>query len=624
MSAILNRYPLWRYGVLFLILLIGLIYAIPNFFSEIPAIEISQNEIGEVINPSAFELIIKTLKKYEIVYKSVELENTKIVVRLNHLDDQLKAKERLESELGPAYSVAVNLVAATPKFLRWIGAVPMKLGLDLRGGVHFLLQVDVESAIQSKLQSDIRAISDELKNKNIRYAGIKIKKPDIILFKFHSSDIQAHAENIISIRFSDYSVETLQEDQDQFLQLHLTPAAATNLKNTILSQIIQILNNRINALGVAESIVTRQGLDRISVDLPGVQDTAQARQILGGNATLEMHLVDETADVQKAEQGTIPDGDSLYPMRGGYSIVLKNQVVLTGDSITSAVTGFDQNGQPAVNIRATGPQINQFHLITGQNVGKRMAIVLVNINNRPEIINGQTVNQVQKTKMVISAPVINSALGGDFQITGLGTAQMAQNLAIQLRSGTTPVNMYPIQELLVGPSLGKTNILYGLISVIVGFSIIVLFMVFYYRLFGFIASLALATDLILIIALMSIIGFTLSLPGMAAMVLTVGIAVDANVLIFERIREELRNGTTVQAAIHAGYERAFATIFDANVTNLIVACILFILATGVVKAFAITFIIGLLTSMFTATTGTRALVNWIYGNKNIKKLSIGI
>jgi preprotein translocase subunit SecD len=624
MTVILNRYPLWKYLLLIAIVVLGAIYAAPNLFGDDPAVEIAGNNFSKV-DSSIVDQVKLTLSQRNIPYRSIELEQDKITVRLTQLDHQLSTKDILQAALGERYLVAVNLVPATPSWLEALGGQPMKLGLDLRGGVHFLLQVDVDSALQTRMQSDLRTIADSLQKNNIRYAGIAPQKPSGLLVKFRDATTRLAAQDLLSRNYGDYTYQSSEVGHDYFLKIDLSLAAIRSIRDYTMSQTVQVLNNRINALGVAESVVTRQGEDRISVDLPGVQDTAQASQILGGNATLEMRLVNETADLQSAQQGAVPLGSSLYHMIDGSPIVLKNQIVLTGDAITSASASFDQTtAQPAVSIRATGPQISEFHRITGENVGKRMAIILVDIKNTPVNIDGQIVNQARKVETVINAPIINSALGGSFQVTGLGTIQNAKNLAIQLRSGTAPANMYPLQELLVGPTLGKTNIHYGLVSVVVGFVAIVIFMALYYSLFGLIANVALALNLILIVALMSIVGFTLSLPGIAGIVLTVGMAVDANVLIFERIREELRNGTTPQAAIQAGYDRAFSTIVDANVTTLIVAVVLFMIATSTIKAFAITLIIGLLTSMLTAIMGTRAIVNLLYGGRTVQKLSIGM
>lgn len=625
MSTLPNQYPLWKYLLLLVILAVAFLYAAPNLYGDDPAIEIATDNTI-VLDSGLAARTEAILQQKGIAFKTLSLENDKLIVRLKSLDSQLPTKEMLQTALGEHYTVSVSLLPATPTWLNSLGATPMKLGLDLRGGVHFLLQVDFDSVLKSHLQSDLRVLADSLQKSNLRYSGVAFQPPAALLISFREASTRDAALTQISRNFVDYAAEAVSNPDLSFgIKLTLTPTELKNLRDYTLSQTIQVLNNRINALGVAESIVARQGLDRISVDLPGVQDTTQASQILGGNATLEMRLVDETAEPASLQQGIVPLGSTLYRLSNGEPIALKNQVILTGEAIKSASAGFSQNtAEPSVSIRASGPQINDFHRITGENVGKRMGIVLVDVKNTPMVVEGKTINRAEKVQTVISAARINSALGASFEVTGLGSLQNARNLAIQLRSGTAPANLYPIQQLLVGPSLGKTNIQYGLISIVVGFAAIVLFMTFYYRLFGLIANAALTMNLLLIVSLMSLVGFTLSLPGMAAMVLTVGMAVDANVLIFERIREELRQGTPPQAAITAGYERAFSTIMDANITTLIVAVVLFAIATSAIKAFAITLIIGLLTSLLTAIMGTRAIVNLIYGGRSVKKLSIGI
>ncbi len=620
----LNRYPLWKYIVLIAIVLIGVLFALPNIYPDVPAVQINANNSAK-IDSQLISLVNTTLQSDKIDYQSLDTKNShQLLIRFGSLDDQLKAKTVLQTALGSNYSAAVNMVTTAPQWLLSLGAEPMKLGLDLRGGVHFLLQVDVDSVIRKHEKADIRAIAQAMRKADIRYAGIRAQHQTGLIIQFRNRRTMNKAQELLQQQFTEYAVQPTTRDGAYYLYANLTQTSLNKLRDYVMSQTITVLNNRVNALGVAEAVVTRQGVDRISIDLPGVQDTAQASQILGGNATLEMHLVNESADVSEAIRGIVPLGSKLYHMFNGQPIVLYNHVILTGDAITSASAAFDQNGRPAVNIKATGSQVPEFHRITGENVGKRMGIILVNVETVSQKINGKTVNSQKRTETVINAATIQSALPGSFQVAGLASSQMAKNLSIQLRSGTTPANLIPVQERVVGPSLGQANINHGVISILAGFILIVIFMMCYYRLFGLIANLALLTNLILIVALMSVIGFTLSLPGMAAIVLTLGMAIDANVLIFERIREELRNGVTPQAAIHAGYERAFATIVDANVTTLIVAVVLFALASAAIQAFAITLIVGLLTSMTTAIMGTRAVVNLIYGGKSNKRLSIGI
>lgn len=624
MAQVLNRYPLWKYLLLIVLIIFGLLYAAPNLFPEDPAVQISGSNTANV-SQLQVNIAKQALDKAGIAYKDISLKNDKVLIRLRDIDSELKAEELIQDAIGDDYTAAVNLVSATPQWLSAIGGNPMKLGLDLRGGVHFLLRVDVESVIQKRERSDLQRIAKSLRDGNIRYSRIRPQSSGLLI-QFHTVDAQQQAEVLLRREFTDYQVAEIQRaGQPSDVQMSLQPAMLTQVRNDVITQTIQVLNNRVDALGVAEAVIARQGIDRISVDLPGVQDTAQASAILGGNATLEMHLVDENADLVSAQQGIVPAGSSLYKTLDGRPIVLYNKVILTGDAITRAKAGFDErSATPSVTITAIGPQVPEFHRITGQNIGNRMGIVLINSKTETNMVNGQQQDKVVKEALVINDAVIQNALPGTFQVTGLNSPQMARNLAIQLRSGTTPAALFPQQELLVGPSLGKANIEHGMLSVIAGFLMIIGFMLLYYRLFGLIANIALFANLVLTIAIMSIVGFTLSLPGIAGMVLAVGMAVDANVLIFERIREELRNGNTPQAAIHAGYERAFTTIVDSNVTTLIIAILLFAVATSTVKAFAITLIIGLLISMITAIVGTRALVNLIYGGRAVKKLSIGI
>tara|TARA_R110000868_G_scaffold362686_1_gene624861 strand:+ start:2660 stop:4546 length:1887 start_codon:yes stop_codon:yes gene_type:complete len=624
MSNILNRYPAWKYILLIAIVVFGLIYAAPNLYPQDPAVQVSGQSVYEV-SATQVTQIKQALTQSKVAYKSISMNEGKILVRLTTADSELKAKEVVQIAVGEHYTAAVNLVPSTPKWLAEAGGEPMKLGLDLRGGVHFLLEVDVASVIQKREMSDVRTIATTLREADVRYAGIQPQKPSGLLLKFRDKSTLDKAKNLLRQKFPTYTLNDITRNGVLYLQANLTEQALSELRDSVMSQTIQVLNKRVDALGVGEAVVARQGLNRIAVDLPGVQDTAQASQILGGNATLEAHLVNENADVQNAVQGIVPPGSKLYHMlQGNQPIVLFNKVILTGSAVNNASSGMDQNGQPSVTINATGPEVPAFHRITGDNVGHRMAFVLINVKTTPKKVNGKIVNVSKKEAVVINDATIQSALPGTFVVTGLASPQMAKNLAIQLRSGTTPANLIPLQELLVGPSMGKTNIQHGVVSVVAGFLMIVVFMMLYYRLFGLIANVALFMNLVITIAIMSILHFTLSLAGIAGMVLAVGMAVDANVLIFERIREELRNGNTPQAAIHAGYERAFSTIVDANVTTLIVAVVLFAIASSNIKGFAITLIIGLLTSMLTAIMGTRSLVNLVYGGRIVKKLSIGI
>ena len=621
----MNRYPLWKYTLLVILVVLGILYALPNFFGEDPVLQISGSE-GTVVSQSTLTQTEQVLNQNNISYKSAEdTTNDLILVRFNSVTDQTNAKDLVQSALGDQYVVAQNLLGVSPEWLQAIGAQPMKLGLDLRGGIHFLLQVDVDSVVAKREKSDVRSISDTLRNANIRYAGVSSAADGSTLIQFRDSDTRNAAQSTLQKNFPDYLVSPLTQSGTLYLSMTLSPAGLSALRDYTMSQTMTVLRNRIDALGVAEPIITRQGLDRVVVELPGVQDMALAKQMLGSTATLEFHLVDSQHDVQSAvSTGIAPLGSKLYHMADGTPILLLNNVVLSGAAITFASSSFDQFGQPSVDIRIAGSQVSTFSQITGANVGQRMAIVYVETKNTPKMVNGKITNVAQKVERVISAPVIQSALPNNFQINGLGSIQEAKSLAIQLKSGALPANMYPIQEQNVGPSLGASNIHKGIIAVLAGFIMIVLFMALYYRKMGLIANVALFMNVVFIVAIMSMIGVTMTLPGIAAILLTMGMAVDANVLIFERIREELRNGSSIQAAIQTGYSRAFSTIIDANVTTLIVAVALFAIGSGAVQGFATILIIGLLTSMVTAIMGTRALVNLFYGNKTLKKLSIGM
>ncbi len=620
----MNRYPLWKYILLIILIVFGILYALPNFFGEDPVLQISGSD-NAIVNASATSLITSALNKDNISFKSAKKEEGGLfVVRFNSVPDQMKAKDLLQAALGSNYVVAQNLLGVTPKWLQDIGAQPMKLGLDLRGGMYFLLQVDVNSVIQKREKTDIRTFASALREVDIRYAGIRSADNGGLLIRFRDDSTRNNAQSLLQTDYPNYMITSLTQGEDKYLRVAMTPAAVSELRTYTMTQTITVLRNRIDALGVAEPIISRQGLDRIVVELPGIQDMALAKQMLGGTATLEFHLVDSEHDVQSAVNGMVPMGSTLFYTKDNEPILLKSQVVLSGNAITFASASFDQSGQPSVNLRLSGPQVSTFSTVTANNIGQRLAIVYVETKNIPKTVNGKVINVAKKIEYVLTAPVIQSALGNQFQITNMGSTQAAKNLAIQLKAGALPANMYPIQEKNVGPSLGKANIDRGVISVLAGFILIIVFMLFYYRFMGLIADFALFFNVVFIIAVMSLLGVTLTLPGIAGIVLTMGMAVDANVLIFERIREEIRNGSSAQAAIHAGYERAFTTIVDANITTLIVAIVLFGFGTGSVQGFAVTLIVGLITSMLTAIMGTRALVNLVYGNRSLKRISIGM
>lgn len=616
-----NKYPLWKNLLLIIIAVIGFIYAIPNLYTEHPVVQITAE------NPVDYEevknQIQNALERDKIRYQSVTVRDDGIEMVFNSTDTQLLARDVIKNTLGNQYTVALNLAPSTPGWLRRIHAEPMKQGLDLRGGVHFLLEVDVDSVISRRYEGLMRNISQTLREMGIRYTGMRYVANKGVYLRFRDEPILDQALTGLKEKMGDLVIVKSKNVNE--LAVSITPAEINAIRQNTIEQTMSILRNRVNELGVGEAVVQQQGATRVAVDLPGIQDAARAKQILGGTATLQFYLVDQENDASIAKQtGAVPVNDKLY-MMDNYPILLKRQIVLSGDSITSAVSSFDQQtATPAVQIQLGGGGESLFTKVTRENIGKRMAIVYVETKNSIQTINGVDTRVTHKEERVISAPVIQNALGNNFQITGLTDSKEASNLALLLRAGALPAAIYPIEERTVGPTLGKENIRRGIVSLEVGMGLILILMLVYYRLFGVFANIALLINLVLLCALLSMIDATLTLPGIAGIVLTVGMAVDANVLINERIREELRNGLSPQAAISAGYDRAFSTILDANITTLIVAIILFAVGTGPVRGFAVTLSLGLLTSMLTGITFTRAMVNWYYGGRTVKKLSIGI
>ncbi|MFA5959285.1 MAG: protein translocase subunit SecD [Tatlockia sp.] len=616
-----NKYPLWKNIMLIALVVIGLMYAIPNLYSEDPAVQVSSPTTVDMDQLS--QQVVTLLNEAKIPNRGIAISGDHLEIRFNSPDTQLLAKDVIKNGLGSQYTVALNLAPATPRWFSSIGAEPMKQGLDLRGGVHFLLEVDVDSLISRRFEGLMKGIGQNLREAGIRYSGIRYVADKGIDIRFRSPEIMDTA--LIEIKDKFPNLNVTKSEVTNSLTATLTPAEINQIRQNTIEQTMSILRNRVNELGVGEAVVQQQGATRIGVDLPGIQDAARAKQILGGTATLQFYLVDDTNDAQIAKQtGAVPVSSKLY-MMDGRPILLKRQLVLSGDSITSAVSSFDQQtASPSVQIQLGGGGESLFTRITRDNIGKRMAIVYVETKATAETVNGKELRTTHREERVISAPVIQNALGNNFQITGLTDSKEASNLALLLRAGALPAVIYPVEERTVGPSLGKENIHRGLVSLEVGMGLILVLMLIYYHFFGLVANIALFLNLILLSALMSIIGATLTLPGIAGFVLTVGMAVDANVLIYERIREELRNGMSPQAAVYAGYDRAFSTIMDANVTTLIVGIILFAIGTGPVRGFAVILCLGILTSMLTSITYTRALVNWFYGSRNVKKLSIGI
>lgn len=622
----MNKYPLWRYMLLGFLIVLGLLYALPNFYSTYPSLQIAARDSSQELPNNIVATIKNSLQTAKIPYLKISNNQAskKVIINFKSANDQLQAKTQLIPSLGQNVIISVNLLTNYPNWLKAIGAKPMKLGLDLQGGIHFLLQVKTSALLKSRLNSDMRSIGMALRHNRITYNSMRINlASEQILIQFSNPTQAQLASTNIKKQYPAYQIDS--NGQQNLLSITLPTKMVNEIEANAISQNIMTLNKRINELGVGESSVVQQGKDQISVDLPGVQDATRARSILGKMASLSFQLVDDQHSMQQAEQGDVPFGSSLYHFKTGEPILLKDQVILHGESIINAnATTDSQNGTPAVAITLGNEEV-PFHRITSANVGKRLAVVYEEIQNITKIVNGKPQITQNKVQYVISAPVINSALGAAFNINGLSSMNEANDLSLILRSGSLSAPMTIVQNQIVGPSLGKENIEKGVRSVLVGSLLVILFMALYYRLFGIVADLALILNIVFIVAFLSVLGATLTLPGIAAIVLTVGMAVDANVLINERIREELRLGCHPQAAIHAGYGRAFSTIVDANITTLIVAVILFALGTSTVKSFAVSLIIGLLTSMITAIFFTRAIINLAYGSKRkLERLAIGI
>ncbi|WP_404400041.1 protein translocase subunit SecD [Idiomarina seosinensis] len=613
----LNKYPLWKNLLVIFIILLAALYALPNIYGEDPAVQISADRQA-TIDANTLDRVRNSLLSQDISPKSIALEDEQILVRLTSDDEQLKARETLVESLGDNYIVALNLAPATPQWLKSIGAEPMKLGLDLRGGVHFLMEIDMDEAMRKILDGMKDTVRNELREERIRYSAVNATD-DGVYIQLRNDEAYQAAETYLDNRYEGYQL--IEEPDEQSLRLQMTDQKLAETRDYAVSQNITIMRNRVNELGVAEPIIQRQGANRIVVELPGVQDTARAKEILGATATLEFRLVDTENDVRDAVNGRVPFGSELLPMRDGPRQLLKEDVILTGDHIVNAGVGYDEYNRPQVNISLDGAGGNKMSMATKDNVGKPMATVFIEYNATDERDQDGKL-QFTKNAEVINVATIQSRLGSSFRITGVG-AQEAQNLALLLRAGALIAPIQIVEERTVGPSLGQQNIDAGTQAILWGFILVLVFMIAYYRKFGLVANCALAANLILIIGVMSMIpGATLTLPGMAGIVLTVGMAVDANVLIFERIREEIKAKRSPQQAIHHGYDSALSTIADANVTTLIAALILFAIGNGPIKGFAITLAIGIITSMFTAIVGTRALVNSVWGGKRLSKLSI--
>ena len=609
----MNRYPLWKYLVIGVALVIAFLYTLPNFFGEVPAVQVTPVRTTEKVDAALMQRVETAVKNSGLAARGIAMDGRSVKVRFADTDTQIKAKDAIQQAMGPGFTVALNLLSASPEWLTSIGALPMYLGLDLRGGVHFLLQVDMPKALDKaaeRYQGDIRTL---LREKKVRYVGIG-REGQTVQVKFREAAQRDEARKVVELAYPELQLDDAQSGEEFVLTGSLKKQAQVKTQEDALKQNLTTLRNRVNELGVAEPVIQQQGIDRVVVQLPGVQDTAKAKEILGRTATLEIRMVDEErmadpAAVQAATAGQPPFGTELYFERNGVPVLVKKSVVLTGDYITDAQPGFDnQTNQAAVHVNLDGRGARIFKNVTRENVGKRMAILLI---------------EKGKTE-VVTAPVIREEIGGGrVQITGMDSPQEANDVALLLRAGALAAPMEIVEERTVGPSLGADNIERGFNSTLIGFAAIAVFMAVYYQLFGVVSVLALATNMFLLVALLSMMQATLTLPGIAGIALTLGMAIDANVIIAERIREELRNGMTPQAALAAGYERAWDTILDSNITTLIAGIALFWLGSGPVRGFAVVLCLGILTSMFSAVTVSRAMVNLSYGRvKRLTKLSI--
>ncbi|WP_260294488.1 protein translocase subunit SecD [Sedimenticola hydrogenitrophicus] len=617
----MNRYPLWKNLLVVVLVLFGLLYALPNVFDQDPSLEISGSRRATV--GSATEQTVRTaLDKANIAIKSTDAGDDKLLVRFNDSESQLRAKEMLETTLGGDYTQALTLSTDVPGWLQSVGALPMYLGLDLRGGIHVLIDVDMDAAVSQAMErynGDLRTL---LRDEKLRYSRVAVRD-DAILVSFKEAGLRDQALDVIGNEYRDLQLEALDEGDDFLVQAKMSPSEQRAVKKFALDQNITTLRNRVNALGVSEPVIQQQGERRIVVQLPGAQDPSKLKELLGATATLEYRLEDTEHSVEDALAGRVPPGSRLYQTRDGRPILLKRRVIVTGNQITDASSGFDQRtGSPMVSVSLDSQGARRMRNVTTENVNKPMAVVFIETRKDTRLVNGQPVTRKVQVEEVISVANIIEPFGRRFQTTGLDSPEEAHDLALLLRAGALAAPIDIVEERTIGPSLGQDNIDQGFASVLIGLAVVMIFMAIYYKVFGLVANMALLLNLVFIVAVLSMLQATLTLPGIAGIVLTVGMAVDANVLIFERIREEIRNGSTPQASIFAGYEKALSTIVDANITTLIAAVVLFSFGTGPIKGFAVTLFIGILTSMFTAIVGTRAVVNLIYGGKRVARLSI--
>ena len=618
----MNRYSLWKYLLILTVAILGFIYAAPNLYRPDPAVQLSGSSLTTPINQQVLDQATTALKAANIEYFAEEVQEKTILIRLRKQDQQLAAKEAIQFALKDDYIVALNLAPTTPKWLLQLGATPMKLGLDLSGGVHFLLEVDIDPVIETRLKSIQSEIKSALREDNIRYQQIILTKDQRLLLGFKNEELRQRANNYIGREFPQLIRKTEDEADSFTIEAQFSELEKGAIEDYAVGQNITTLRNRVNELGVSEPIVQRQGRNRIVVELPGVQDTSEAKRILGKNANLEFRL--------EAEPGALISNKEKFEFRNSAEqdltggAFLERKVIITGENVANAQPGFDESSRPQVNITLDSQGGSKMNKATRRSIGRRMGVLFIEYKEINFDKDGKRFEQPLQIRQqkIINLATVQSALGVQFRITGLDSSAEASELALLLRAGALAAPIRYVQENTIGPSLGAENIALGIQSVQLGLLLVLLFMLFYYKAFGLMANIALTINLVLLIACLSILGATLTLPGIAGIVLTVGMAVDANVLIFSRIKEELSAGTSIQSAIHSGYQRAFTTILDANLTTLIVAVILYAIGTGPVKGFAVTLSFGIVTSMLTAIVGTRALVNLFYGNRHVNKLWI--
>lgn len=621
----LNRYPLWKYLLILLIVGLGFIYALPNLYPADPAVQVTGTSSSKVMDEQVRQRAEDVLAAANVDIKSVELDDKALLIRLNRADQQQLSKSLIKEALGDDYIVAINLAQTTPEWLTSIGAYPMKLGLDLSGGVHFLLEVDTAKALQLKMDIATSEIRTSLRKDKLRYRTMPERADGVRQMAFNDAVSRDRAARLIRKGFPDLTVGTSEVNGRSVLSYHYSEAAIREIEDYAVRQNLTTVRNRVNELGVSEPLVQRQGRNGIVVELPGVQDTAEAKRILGKTANLQFRL-EALPNASRVSTELFGFMDSRRP-----PVLLERDIIITGDQVSSAQSNFDtQTGQPQVNINLDSHGGSVMNRATRNNVGRAMAVIF--IEQKPvtkvvtKMVDGKqvkkTIQSFQQEENIISLATIQSALGNQFRITGLNSTAEASELALLLRAGSLAAPMYFAEERTVGPSLGAENIQMGIHSTVIGLILLLIFMVVLYRLFGLLANIALAMNLVLLMAVMSLFGATLTMPGIAGIVLTLGMAVDANVLIFSRIREEVRSGRPIQRAIHDGFDRAFVSIFDGNITTLLVGIILFAVGTGPIKGFAVTLCIGIMTSMFTAIVLTRALVNLTHGGRNLKKLYI--